>query len=106
MTDSDWPARPDPETLHPCLVTTGPESAPHATTIFGLAASKPVIGEPVTLYDARHVWRWDGGEGGLFGLAIHGGGGALSPTVPEVTVTCQSYIAMTQEAWETVRSRP
>ena len=40
--------------------------------IYGKVDSDPTPGQPVTLYDARMVLRWDGQCGGLLGLAAGG----------------------------------
>jgi len=69
--------------------------------IFGHVASDPVAGQPVTLYDAKMVLRWDSACGGLFGLAAQGpkADTRLTHAVAETTETVwQEWVAVSADA--------
>lgn len=73
--------------------------------VYGYVDSKPVPGEPVTLYDARMVLSWAEECGGLFGLAARGPRGnpergtRITHAVPETTETVwQESLAVSPDA--------
>ena len=79
--------------------------------VYGRVESDPVPGEPVKLYDARMILRWDAECGGLFGLAASGpkGDTRITASIPETVATeWAQYLAVTDEAakkiaaWEAV----
>ncbi len=71
--------------------------------IYGYVDSEPVPGQPVRLYDARMLLRWNGDSRGLFGCAANGpaDGSSLTPAVPSTTETVwQEWIEVTPAAAE------
>ena len=71
--------------------------------IFGFVDREPTPGDPVTIYRARMILRWDRRCGGLFGLAANGpkGDTRLTPTVEKTVETkWQEWITVTSHAAE------
>jgi len=77
--------------------------------VFGQCGQKPVVGEPVTLHNARMVLYWPQACGGLFGLAADGprDGLRLTDTVQETaTEAVRQWLSVSDEAADALRKWP
>ena len=70
------------------------------TVVYGYLDGEPVVGEPVTIHQARMVLRWDEACGGLFGLATNGprGDTRLTDSVDQAQDTVRQSLTVTDEA--------
>ena len=86
---------PELKTYVICYGTPSPRAV-----LIGQSATEPVVGQPITMQDARMVLYWAPECGGLYGLCANGprGNSRLTASVPQYAVTPVEWGELTPEA--------
>ena len=91
--------------MKPYIVCSG---ASGRAVMFGWSKTKPKVGKPHTLHNARMVLYWAAECGGLLGLAAQGPKGAtrLTHVVGEAGATVTEFVAVSSGAAKEIEQWP